>query len=584
MANAGPNTNGSQFFIVTAGEALARRQAHVFGQVTAGQDVVDRISVVDRDSATIPRAIGIEPVELREWLSSEVHQLANVDSAVPGSSLQFEGTRLKPRETLVDHVPCQADVRRDKAQHRWTTLAAGTAVVTGASSGHRCGDRAQAREAGVRVVGGAAASSGRSRRRAAARRHRRGERGAFVDAAVEPSSAASTSCTTTPASRSAASRSRSRRPRTRRQSCTRTSTACCGSRGSACRMSATRATSCSWARSPAGRRTPTARRTSRRSSRCAASRTRCERTCSAGRSGSRRSTPASSRRSSRSSASGATEEKAKAVYEGLEPVTPDEVADCVHVRADPAAARERRRDRGQGARSSRAALESSGASSPPSASACGSARLRPQDPAARRARARALAAEPLYILVDTAIVGHLGRSQLAALGAAATALRCSRCSTSSSTGRPRRSRATRAGRAPPRAPRRAGALASLAIGVTLAAAGRGARRADRGSRRRRGRRPPTTPPVPAHRLDRHPVVLPRARRSGIPPRHLGLTSPLVVIVLANLLNVVLEVLFVYGFDWGIEGSAWGTAVAQTCMGARVHLARRPVGARGPRAR
>ncbi len=25
-------------------------------------------------------------------------------------------------------------------------------------------------------------------------------------------------------------------------------------------------------------------------------------------------------------------------------------------------------------------------------------------------------------------------------------------------------------------------------------------------------------------------------------------------------------LFVYGFDWGIEGSAWGTAVAQTCMG------------------
>ena len=34
----------------------------------------------------------------------------------------------------------------------------------------------------------------------------------------------------------------------------------------------------------------------------------------------------------------------------------------------------------------------------------------------------ALAAEPLYILVDTAIVGHLGRSQLAALGAAATAL------------------------------------------------------------------------------------------------------------------------------------------------------------------
>ena len=33
-----------------------------------------------------------------------------------------------------------------------------------------------------------------------------------------------------------------------------------------------------------------------------------------------------------------------------------------------------------------------------------------------------LAAEPLYILVDTAIVGHLGRAPLAALGAAATVL------------------------------------------------------------------------------------------------------------------------------------------------------------------
>ena len=34
----------------------------------------------------------------------------------------------------------------------------------------------------------------------------------------------------------------------------------------------------------------------------------------------------------------------------------------------------------------------------------------------------ALAAEPLYVLVDTAIVGHLGRSQLAALAIAATIL------------------------------------------------------------------------------------------------------------------------------------------------------------------
>ena len=35
----------------------------------------------------------------------------------------------------------------------------------------------------------------------------------------------------------------------------------------------------------------------------------------------------------------------------------------------------------------------------------------------------------------------------------------------------------------------------------------------------------------------------------------------------KLANVVLEVLFVYGFGWGIEGSAWGTAIAQLGMGA-----------------
>ena len=39
-------------------------------------------------------------------------------------------------------------------------------------------------------------------------------------------------------------------------------------------------------------------------------------------------------------------------------------------------------------------------------------------------------------------------------------------------------------------------------------------------------------------------------------------TPLVVAVVANLVNIVLNVTFVYGFDWGIAGSAWGTLVAQ----------------------
>jgi putative MATE family efflux protein len=180
----------------------------------------------------------------------------------------------------------------------------------------------------------------------------------------------------------------------------------------------------------------------------------------------------------------------------------------------------------------------------------------------------ALAAEPLYVLVDTAIVGHIGTTQLAALALATTILASGFTVFNFLTYGTTAQVARLHGAGEDEEAADVGAQAqwlALAIGaailvfaLALAAplvrllGGEGA-------------------------VHDGAVTYLRIAAIGAPAFMLAsagqgylrgtgdLRTPLIILVVAHAANVVLEVLFVYGFDWGLPGSAWGTVIAQLGM-------------------
>ena len=185
----------------------------------------------------------------------------------------------------------------------------------------------------------------------------------------------------------------------------------------------------------------------------------------------------------------------------------------------------------------------------------------------------ALVAEPLYVLTDTAIVGHLGTTQLGALSAASAVLLsgysiCIFLAYGTTAAVARLIGAGEHRRAAHEAVQ--GVWLALLLGVALALLG-------------------TVLGRPALQLfgndtavrDAAWVYL-RASLPGVPAalimlagvgylRGLQQTSrPLVVALGTALLNLVLEVVWVYGLDGGLQSSALATVVAQW-VGAAVYL-------------
>jgi putative MATE family efflux protein len=189
----------------------------------------------------------------------------------------------------------------------------------------------------------------------------------------------------------------------------------------------------------------------------------------------------------------------------------------------------------------------------------------------------ALVVEPVYNLTDTAIVGHLGRAPLGGLAVATSILNVagwaagflSMATTSQVAYRHGRGDLDRAGQA---------AVAAYVVAVVLGLVLAGALA--------------VAAPLLARLLGGHGHVLTAATTYlriscvGLPfllitlagNGHLrGLAdarTPFRITVVANLVNIVLEVALVYGLRLGIAGSAWGTATAQVSSAAMFAVAAR----------
>lgn len=181
----------------------------------------------------------------------------------------------------------------------------------------------------------------------------------------------------------------------------------------------------------------------------------------------------------------------------------------------------------------------------------------------------ALVAEPLFLLADSAIVGRLGTVPLGGLGVASQALSTlvgvsiflaygTTAAVARKLGAGQREAAIRHGVD--------GMWLAVVIGAAVLAIGW-----------------PLSPQIVAafggtvavaHQAVTYlqisllggPAMLAVLAGTGVLRGLADTRTPLLVAVVANVINVALNATFVLGLHWGIAGSAWGTAIAQTGTG------------------
>jgi putative MATE family efflux protein len=177
----------------------------------------------------------------------------------------------------------------------------------------------------------------------------------------------------------------------------------------------------------------------------------------------------------------------------------------------------------------------------------------------------ALAAEPLYVLADTAIVGHLGTRPLGGLGVAGAVLTAvfgifnflaygATATVARRMGAGDRRGATHHGIA--------GMWLALALGVALAALGLALSGPVVEVMGASARVRPYALTYLRISLLGAPFMLVALAGTGYLRGLQDTRTPLVIAVVANIVNLALEVLLVYGAHLGIAGSAWGTVIAQ----------------------